>query len=68
MKDVYKKKVAVLLVFALLIFGGISPLLSDAIGILSGWIDSGWNETFPINDGEGGGGGWPNGGGTGSEG
>jgi len=57
---VHKKKVAVLLVCALLIFGGISPLLSEAIGIFTGWINSDWNEIFPINNGEGGGGGWPN--------
>lgn len=60
-----KKKIAVLLLLAVLILGGISPLLNEVTGIFATLLDLYEDEISVINDGEGGGGGQPNGGGGG---
>jgi hypothetical protein len=63
-EDVQKRKIGVLLLFALLLVAGLSPVLCEVAEMFSTVFDWFYDETSVINDGEGGGGGsWPNGGG-----
>jgi hypothetical protein len=64
-KDVRKRKMAVLLLLAVLILGGISPLLSEATDIFSTLLDLCKGEISVYDGGGGGGGGLPDGGGDG---
>jgi hypothetical protein len=64
-KDVKKRKIAVLLLLAVLILGGISPLLSVATSVFETLENLYEDEISTVNDGDGGGGGQPDGGGGG---
>ncbi|MBU6996144.1 MAG: hypothetical protein HXS41_00965 [Theionarchaea archaeon] len=58
------RKMAVLLLFAVIVVAGVSPVLTEITDSFEQTLISLQDEISPIN-GDGGGGGWPNGGGGG---
>ena len=52
-----------LFLLGVLIVAGISPVLNEVVSMFTTMLDSYEDEPPPINDGDGGGSGWPNGGG-----
>jgi hypothetical protein len=60
-KDVQKSKIGVLLLLCLLIVGGIMPVFSEIANGFVTLLDFFQDEISTVNDGEGGGGGWPHG-------
>lgn len=61
-----KNKLAVLFLLCLLVLGGISPLLTEVTGVFKTLHNLYHDALSGDNDGDGGGPGWPNGGGGGS--